>query len=67
MDGLTARDPGFAAGLRALVRGEVREGEALGRYSTYRIGGPATVLLPSSPDDVAAAVRFAVAPPVLTK
>ncbi len=61
MDGLTARDPRFAAGLRALVRGEVREGEALGRYSTYRVGGPATVLLPASPDDVAAAVRFAVA------
>ena len=61
MDRLTARDPAFAAGLRTRVRGEVREGEALGRYSTYRIGGPATVLLPGSVDDVAAAVRFAVA------
>jgi UDP-N-acetylmuramate dehydrogenase len=61
MDRLTARDPAFAAGLRTRVRGEVREGEALGRYSTYRIGGPATVLLAGSVDDVAGAVRFAVA------
>lgn len=61
MDRLTARDPGFAAGLRARVRGEVREAEGLARYSTYRIGGPATVLLPLAPDDVGAAVRFAVA------
>ena len=61
MDRLTARDPAFAAGLRGRVRGEVREGEALGRYSTYRIGGPATVLLAGSVDDVGGAVRFAVA------
>ena len=61
MDRLTARDPAFAAGLRARVRGEVREGEALGRYSTYRVGGPATVLLAGSVDDVGGAVRFAVA------
>lgn len=61
MDRLTARDPAFVAGLRARVRGEVREGEALGRYSTYRIGGPATVLLAGSVDDVGGAVRFAVA------
>ncbi len=61
MDRLTARDPAFAAGLRARVRGEIREGEALGRYSTYRIGGPATVLLAGSVDDVGGAVRFAVA------
>jgi len=56
---MTARDPAFAAGLRARVRGEVREREALGRYSTYRIGGPATVLLPGVPEDVARALRFA--------
>ncbi|MGE5231895.1 MAG: UDP-N-acetylmuramate dehydrogenase [Deltaproteobacteria bacterium] len=61
MDRLTARDPAFTAGLRTRVRGEVREGEALSRYSTYRIGGPATVLLAGSVDDVAGAVRFAVA------
>jgi UDP-N-acetylmuramate dehydrogenase len=59
MDRLTARDPRIAAGLRSRVRGEVRESEALGRYSTYRIGGPATVLFPASPDDVSTALRFA--------
>ncbi len=59
MDRLTARDPGFAAGVRAAVRGEVRESEPLARYSTYRIGGPATVLLPSSAEDVATAIRMA--------
>jgi UDP-N-acetylmuramate dehydrogenase len=31
----------------------------LARYSTYRIGGPATVLLPSSAEDVATAIRMA--------
>ncbi len=59
MDRLTARDPGFAAGVRARVRGEVRESEPLARYSTYRIGGPATVVLPASAEDVAAAVGMA--------
>ena len=59
MDRLTARDSGFAAGVRAAVRGEVRESEPLARYSTYRIGGPATVLLPSSAEDVATAIRMA--------
>jgi len=53
----TARDTAFVVGLRALVRSEVREGEPLARYSTYRIGGPATVLLASQPEDVAAALR----------
>jgi UDP-N-acetylmuramate dehydrogenase len=53
VDRLSARDPVFAAALRARVRGEVREGELLGRYSTYRIGGPATVLLPAAAEDVA--------------
>ena len=59
MDGLTARDPGFAARVRARIQGQVRESEPLARYSTYRIGGPATVVLPSSAEDVAAAVRTA--------
>jgi UDP-N-acetylmuramate dehydrogenase len=59
VDRLTARDPGFAAGVRARVCGEVRESEPLARYSTYRIGGPATVVLPSSAEDVATAVRMA--------
>ncbi len=59
MDRLTARDPAFAKKLRAKVRGEVREREALARYSTYRIGGPATVVLPAGPEDVAEALRTA--------
>jgi UDP-N-acetylmuramate dehydrogenase len=59
MDRLTARDPAFARRLQKLVRGEVREREPLGRYSTYRIGGPATVLLPTVPEDVGAALRLA--------
>jgi UDP-N-acetylmuramate dehydrogenase len=59
VDRLTARDSGFAAGVRAAVRGEVRESEPLARYSTYRIGGPATVVLPSSAEDLATAIRMA--------
>lgn len=55
----TARDPAFAAGLRERVQGEVREAEPLARYSTYRIGGPATILLPRVADDVGVALRFA--------
>jgi UDP-N-acetylmuramate dehydrogenase len=59
MDRLTARDPAFAQALRTKVRGEVRENEALARYSSYRIGGPATVVLPASPEDVGIALRAA--------
>jgi UDP-N-acetylmuramate dehydrogenase len=59
MDRLTARDPGFARALRERLRGEVREGEALARYSTYRIGGPATVVLPATAEDVGVALRAA--------
>lgn len=55
----TARDPGFAAALRDAVRGEVREDESLARHSTYRIGGPATVVLPATAEDVAIALRHA--------
>ncbi|MEZ4413626.1 MAG: UDP-N-acetylmuramate dehydrogenase [Gemmatimonadales bacterium] len=55
----TARDPGFIASLRASVRGEVRADEPLARYSTYRIGGPATVLLPAVNADVGVALRAA--------
>ena len=50
----------FIDALRARVRGEVRADEPLARYTTYRIGGPATVVLPQSTDDVVAAVEFAV-------
>ena len=54
----SARDPGFVARLRAGVAGEVKADESLARYTTYRIGGPATVLLASSEDDIATAVGF---------
>jgi UDP-N-acetylmuramate dehydrogenase len=59
MDRVTARDPAFAAALRPRLRGEVREDESLARYSTYRIGGPATVVLPANAEDVASALRAA--------
>ncbi len=59
MDRLTARDPGFAAGIRARIRGEVRESEPLARFSTYRIGGPATVVFPANAEDVATVLRMA--------
>lgn len=55
----SAREPGFAAALRPLVGGSVREAEPLARYTTYRIGGPATLLAPATPEDVGIAVRFA--------
>ena len=55
----TARDPAFIAALRrVLVAGEVREAETLARYTTFRIGGPATVLLAGSIEEVAAALRL---------
>jgi UDP-N-acetylmuramate dehydrogenase len=59
VDRLSAREPAFAAELRGRVRGAVREAEPLARYATYRIGGPATVLLPAAPEDVGAALRLA--------
>jgi UDP-N-acetylmuramate dehydrogenase len=59
MDRLTARDPALAAAIRGRIRGEVRESEPLARYSTYRIGGPATVVLPSSAEDVGIALGMA--------
>ena len=59
MDRLTARDAAFVRALRPKLRGEVREGEPLARYSTYRIGGPATVVLPAGPEDVGLALRSA--------
>lgn len=59
MDRLTARDPAFAAAVRSRIRGTVRESEPLARYSTYRIGGPATVVLPACAEDVALALGMA--------
>lgn len=57
----SARTPAFIAALRARVGGDVREAEGLARYTTYRIGGPATVLLPQRPEDVGAALQCAAA------
>ncbi|MEP7324614.1 MAG: UDP-N-acetylmuramate dehydrogenase [Gemmatimonadota bacterium] len=54
---MSARDSGFARALRSRVQGAVKEAEPLGRYSTYRIGGPATVLMATSPADVALALE----------
>ncbi len=56
---MNARDPGFISRLEGRVRGEVRQQELLSRYSTYRIGGPATVLLAADAEDVAAALTVA--------
>jgi UDP-N-acetylmuramate dehydrogenase len=59
VDRVTAREPQFVKALRARVAGKVREAEPVGRYSTYRIGGPATVLLPAAPEDIGAALTLA--------
>ena len=56
---MTARDSQFVKALRDRVAGKVREAEPVGRYSTYRIGGPSTVLLPASPADIGAALTLA--------
>lgn len=56
---VTARDSTFVHALKGRVRGRVREAEPVARYSTYRIGGPATVLLPAEPEDIAAALALA--------
>lgn len=56
---MSARDPGFIAGLSRAVRGKVRAAAPLARLSTYRIGGPATVFLPDSPEDAAAGLSHA--------
>jgi UDP-N-acetylmuramate dehydrogenase len=56
---VSARDPRFAAELARGIRGEVKEAASLARFSTYRIGGPGTVLLPASPEDIAAGLRLA--------
>jgi UDP-N-acetylmuramate dehydrogenase len=58
VDGVTARNPSFVKALRERVRGTVREAEPVARYSTYRIGGPATVLLPAVAEDVAKALTL---------
>jgi UDP-N-acetylmuramate dehydrogenase len=59
VDRVTARDPKFVQALRGRIAGKVREAEPVGRYSTYRIGGPATVLLPANPGDIGVALTLA--------
>jgi UDP-N-acetylmuramate dehydrogenase len=54
---VNARDSGFARALRSRVQGAVKEAEPLARYSTYRIGGPATVLMATSAADVSVALE----------
>jgi UDP-N-acetylmuramate dehydrogenase len=53
----SARDSAFCERLRSVTTGDLREHEALSRWSTYRIGGPATVLFPTDADGIAAALR----------
>jgi UDP-N-acetylmuramate dehydrogenase len=59
VDRVTARSPSFVTALRQQVSGVVREAEPVARYSTYRIGGPATLLLPKTPEDVGRALKLA--------
>lgn len=56
---MNARDPGFVARLSELVSGSVKENEPLARFSTWRIGGPATILFPARQEDVIAALTLA--------
>jgi UDP-N-acetylmuramate dehydrogenase len=56
---MSARDARFVADLTRAVSGQVKSDAALARYSTYRIGGPATVFLPASAEDAAAGLRHA--------
>lgn len=56
---MTARDPSFVTALRSRITGTVRDSEPTGRYSTYRIGGPATVVLPKAAEDVGTALKLA--------
>lgn len=55
----SAREKGFVSALRKAVHGSVLEAEPLARHSTYRIGGPATVLVPAAAEDVARALVLA--------
>lgn len=56
---MSARVPAFVAALQAAVRGAVRAEPSLGRFTTYRIGGPGTLFMPADPEDVVAATRLA--------
>ena len=54
---MSARDSRFAAALRNRVQGAVKEAEPLARYSTFRIGGPATLLMAAGAADVGVALE----------
>ena len=56
---MSARDSAFVEGLAARVAGPVKQNEPLARYSTWRIGGPATVLFPARQEDVTTALAMA--------
>jgi UDP-N-acetylmuramate dehydrogenase len=56
---VSARDPAFAARLKTAVTGTVKEDEPLARYTTWRIGGPATILFPARVEDITAALALA--------
>lgn len=56
---MSARDPQFVARLAALVTGAVKQNEPLARYTTWRIGGPATILFPARREDVTHALALA--------
>jgi UDP-N-acetylmuramate dehydrogenase len=56
---MSARDPRFISRLARDIQGDIREVPSLGRFSTYRIGGPGTVLLPASVEDVSVGRRLA--------
>jgi UDP-N-acetylmuramate dehydrogenase len=56
---MNARDAAFVTALTAGVRGEVRPEAPLARLTTYRLGGPATVFLPSGPEDLSAGLCLA--------
>jgi UDP-N-acetylmuramate dehydrogenase len=56
---MNGRDAAFVTALKAGVRGEVRPDAPLARLTTYRLGGAATVFLPSGPEDLSAGLRLA--------
>ena len=55
---MTARDSAFVERLTQRVTGRVLKDEPLARYTTWRIGGPATILFPASQADVITALEL---------
>lgn len=56
---MSARATSFLKSLSRVVKGEVKANAPLGRYSSYRIGGPATVFVPASQGDLLAGLSEA--------